>query len=209
MAELLATFRTPQSELMQVADVQQVEAQLEVVLLAARRSAKSWRIRRSMLLYHGIDRAEALGDLAAVRAQILVLLDERVERGPLLVRRDVRAAVTVARWIELDLTLVARDVDQIVPALAVTVHVAGVDERVAVAAGAGEAVALGHLDEHADLRPRRGDHVFEYVAPPTMRCRWPNSEKLSSGLFGSPCTGWFCHSTLAISVDLRLFFASV
>ena len=42
---------------------------------------------------------------------------------------------------------------------------------------------------------------------PTMRCRWPNSEKLSSGLFGSPCTGWFCHSTLAISVDLRLFFA--
>ena len=32
-----------------------------------------------------IDRAEPLGDLAAVRAQVLVLLDEGVERGPLLV----------------------------------------------------------------------------------------------------------------------------
>ena len=53
------------------------------------------------------------------------------------------------------------------------------------------------------------DHLLDHEADPMILCRWPNSEKLSSGLFGSPCTGWFCHSTLAISVDLRLFLAWV
>src|ERR1044071_7321456 len=53
------------------------------------------------------------------------------------------------------------------------------------------------------------DHALDHVAEPTIRCRGPNSEWASSGLLGSPLTGWFCQSTLAISVDLRLFFASV
>src|ERR1043165_5357900 len=54
-----------------------------------------------------------------------------------------------------------------------------------------------------------GDHAFDQVAEPTIRWRGPNSEWASSGLLGSPRTGWFCQRTLAISVDLRLFLASV
>src|SRR5437879_13877259 len=54
-----------------------------------------------------------------------------------------------------------------------------------------------------------GDHALLYVADPMMRCRCPNSEGPNSGLLGSPCTGSFCHSTLAISVDFRLLRASV
>src|ERR1044071_6306345 len=55
----------------------------------------------------------------------------------------------------------------------------------------------------------RCDQEWAHVAVPMMRWRWPNSDQLSSGLLGSPCTGWFSHSTLAISVDFRLFLASV
>src|SRR5438093_10156877 len=54
-----------------------------------------------------------------------------------------------------------------------------------------------------------GDHALLYVADPMMRCRCPNSEGANSGLLGSPFTGSFCHSTLAISVDFRLLRASV
>src|SRR2546427_5340814 len=54
-----------------------------------------------------------------------------------------------------------------------------------------------------------GDHALLYVADPMMRCRWPNSDGPSSGLLGSPFTGSFCHSTLAISVDFRALRASV
>src|SRR5207244_11941817 len=54
-----------------------------------------------------------------------------------------------------------------------------------------------------------GDHALLYVADPMMRCRCPNSEGASSGLLGSPFTGSFCHSTLAISVDFRALRASV
>src|SRR2546428_3689695 len=54
-----------------------------------------------------------------------------------------------------------------------------------------------------------GDHALLYVADPMMRCRCPNSDGPSSGLLGSPFTGSFCHSTLAISVDFRALRASV
>src|SRR5436309_884444 len=47
------------------------------------------------------------------------------------------------------------------------------------------------------------------VSPPTVKsCRIRRSTLLYHGL-GSPFTGSFCHSTLAISVDFRLLRASV
>src|SRR2546428_9367921 len=95
--------------------------------------------------------AEPLGVLPAVRAEVAVLGDEGVERVPLLLRRGVAAAAARA-GIELDLALAPRNVDQVVPALAVAVHVAGVEERIAVAPRAREAVPLGDLHEHPDVR---------------------------------------------------------
>ena len=85
-------------------------------------------------------------------AQILVLLDERVEAGSTAPAREIVAPPRGVYGVEGDLALVARDVDEIVAAIAVAVHVTRVDERVAVAAGAGEPVALRDLDEHTDLR---------------------------------------------------------
>ena len=154
MAELLAIFRTPQSELIRLATLSRSTLSWKLCCCAPPK-AKSWRIRRSMLLYQGLTSPKRSEISPAVRAQVLVLLDEGVQRGPLLVRRDVGAAVIDA-GIELDLTLVTRDVDQIVPALAVPVHIPRVDEGVAVAAGAGEAAALGDLDEHTDRGPQTG-----------------------------------------------------
>src|SRR2546426_9732722 len=85
--------------------------------------------------------AEPLGDLPAVRAEVAVLGDEGVERVPLLLRRGVAAAAARA-GIQLDLALAPRQVDQVIPALSVAVHVAGVEERIAVAPRAREAVPL-------------------------------------------------------------------
>ena len=60
---------------------------------------------------------------------------------------DVAVGVAIGEMISL---WTGRNVDQVVAPLAVAVHVTRVDERVPVAAGPGEAVPLGHLEEEAD-----------------------------------------------------------
>ncbi len=47
------------------------------------------------------------------------------------------------------------------------------------------------------------------MAEPTIRCRCPNSECVSGERLGSPGVGWLENRTLAISVDLSRFLASV
>ena len=143
-------MRTPQSELIRFPTLSTSRLSWKVcrAAFAEREVLKDPQID---VVVPRVHRAGPLGDLAAMLAQVVVLLDEGVERVPLLLRGDVRAAAGGAIG-EHDLALVARDVDQVVAARAVAVHVAGVDERVAVAARAGEAVALGDLDEEADRR---------------------------------------------------------
>ncbi len=97
--------------------------------------------------------AHAIRDLAPILAEVLVLLDEGVELRPLLRRRD-RGSVRKLAGIQVDLALVPRDVDQVVAALAVAVHVARVDERVAVAAARGEHATFGRLEEQPEGRPQ-------------------------------------------------------
>src|SRR5688500_20024707 len=59
--------------------------------------------------------AEPLRDLPAIRAQVVVLLDEAVQSRPLI--RDGNRLSSAHERSEQDFTLVARDVDEIVAAL--------------------------------------------------------------------------------------------
>ena len=92
-----------------------------------------------------------------MRAEVAVLLDERVEGVPLLLRRLVRPAGARSACHERDLRLAAGNVDEVVPGLAVAVHVTRVDERVTVTAVPRETVALADLHEDPDpgLKTRR------------------------------------------------------
>src|SRR5256885_6485604 len=140
----------------QMPEVQNIEAQLELVARAAAADAELLQNPQVDVVVPGIELAEPVGDLAAVRVQVTVLGDKRVEGVPLLLRRLVRPARTGGARSELDLALVARDVDQVVPALAVAVHVARVDERITVASRATEAVPLACLHEHPYARLEGG-----------------------------------------------------
>ena len=70
----------------------------------------------------GIQLAKSVGDLPTMRAQVSVLRDEGVEGGPLLLWSEGRRTRWRSASIERDLGLAARDVDEVVPALAIAIR---------------------------------------------------------------------------------------
>ena len=148
--------------------VQDVETQLEPVTLRAGLNGEFLQDPEVHVVVPRIRFAEAVRDLTAVGTQIAVLVDERVQLVPLLLRRHDSAAGKGV-WRELYLALAPGDVDQVVAALAVAVDVTGVNERVTVASGASEAVPLARLQEHPDAgleRRRPGLRVSESADDP-------------------------------------------
>src|SRR5207248_2029554 len=111
----------------EIPHVQYIEAQLELVARATRPDTNLLQNSQVDVLVPRIELAEPVRDLTPMGAQVAVLADESIQPVPLLLRRyDNATREGVGQ--ENNLALVAWDVDEIVPALAVAVHVAGIDE---------------------------------------------------------------------------------
>src|SRR5687768_8341905 len=98
--------------------------------------------------------SESLGNPSTVGAEVVILLDEGVQSRPLIGRRNSLASG--GKRIEQDIALVARNVDEIIPRLTVSVHVTRVNERVPIPSGTGESIPLGDLGEQSELCTQRG-----------------------------------------------------
>ena len=126
----------------QVPHVQNVETQLEVVQGggAEREVLKDPEIH---VVVPRVHRPGPLGDLAPVgRRRYLSCSMKASSAAHCCCGGDVRPAAAWRSRGEEDLALVRRDVDQVVAARAVAVNIAGINEGVAVAAGARETISL-------------------------------------------------------------------
>ena len=100
-----------------------------------------------------VEKTKPFGNLAAVFAQVIILVDERVECCCLCCCRRSYDAIAICDVRKHDLVWIsgiARDVDQVVTSLSVSVDVARIDEGVAVAAGNNESVTFSGFEEQAE-----------------------------------------------------------